>query len=65
MPDTTNGVLAILNKKITDISGQREQIQSSQINSNSWLSPIQVKVHKDLKDLKTQVNNFTVMFSII
>ena len=54
MPETTNEALAILNKKMSNISRsifseQREDFQSSQINCNSGVGLIQEKVHQDLK----------------
>ena len=60
MPGSTNEALAILNKKLSNISRsvfseQREDFQSFQINSYSGLSLIHEEVHQDLEVLKTRV----------
>ena len=60
MLDITKGVLAILNRTITEpfLGNKGRNFHPPKINSNLGLSSIKEKVHKDLEVLKTQLNNF-------
>ena len=63
MLDITKGVLAILNRTITDITRslflgiKARNFHPPKINSNLGLSSIKEKVHKDLEGLKTQLSD--------